>query len=119
FRKDRGSFVRVFLRVLLDSRGEKRRALLDGYFANPSTSCNTVLLTTARTTCGHRPSRNINPMAGSTTQRSPSVRSEKPDHFGSSGPFQTRCRIVSRNTAVVSRPSTESVAAQPLKAKAP
>ena len=54
------------------------------------------------------PSTNISAMAGTTTIRSPSVRSGSFDHFSFSGPLKTRCRIVRMKIAVTSRPMADS-----------
>ena len=61
-------------------------------------------LATRMSICGQIPSTKIRAMTGPSVHRSPVVRSFQPAQRLGSGPLNTRCKMVSRKIAVISRP---------------
>src|ERR1035441_4706496 len=79
----------------------------------------TVGFTLSTTSCGSKPSRNINPITGTIANRSPPCMSGKLAYFSGTGPVNTFWITVRITAAVTSKPRTETVAATHASGKTP
>src|SRR5882757_846117 len=101
------------------NEGEVDRPGKHAQYLTRPTNCITVPCTIPLMSWGQSPTANITAIAGASMHRSARVRSGIAAQRSCGGPEKTRWMIVSRKTALISRPNNASAAARQSSGKTP